>query len=195
MTIAEVPLCLGDAPDRGMTEPNSKPRNRPTTPRPVTASYLRNAALHYLSGRSANTTMLRQTLERRAKRRLGLRALTDETNQLIAAAVAECVALRLIDDGAFATGRAATLANKGLSKRRIAMGLRQKGLTTEQIAQAIAPDLDELAQARRFAERKRLGAWRSGGATPETRNKDLRALARAGFAYAIATKALAQTET
>ncbi len=177
-----------------MTKSEPPPRTRLTTPRPVTASYLRNAALHYLSGRSASTTMLRQTLERRAKRRLGLRALSDETNGLVAAAVAECVTLRLVDDTTFAASRAATLMNKGLSKRRIAMGLRQKGLTTEQIAKALAPDLDELAQARRFAERKRLGAWRKGGATPATRDKDLRALARAGFAYAVAAKALAQTE-
>ena len=134
--------------------------------------------------------MLRQTLERRAKTRLGVRQLADDTRELIDRAIADLVGLGMVNDASFAQTRARTLANKGLSKRRITEGLRLKGIQGEQAARAIDPDLDELTQARRFAERKRLGHWRRGGATAETRDKDLRALARAGFAFAVASKAL-----
>jgi regulatory protein len=89
-------------------------------PQPVTAVYLRNAAMHYLSGRAASESMLRQTLERRAKRRLDMRTLDDETKTLIAAAIADLVTHGLLNDAKFAEGRAASLMRKGFSKRRIA---------------------------------------------------------------------------
>ena len=163
----------------------------PAAPRPLTAAYLRNAAMHYVSARSASVAMVRQTLERRAKRRLGVRALEREASALIEAAIAELLALGLLDDARFADSRAAALTRKGLPRRRIAHGLRGKGLARDIVEQAVAGDIDELAQARRYIERKRLGPWRSGGATPEARIKDLAALSRAGFGRAVAIEALA----
>jgi regulatory protein len=175
-------------------EPSNSTKLKSAKPRPVTAMYLRNSAMHYLSARSASTAMLRQTLERRAKTRLGVRQLSEETRALIDKAIADLVALGMLNDATFAQARARSLQGKGFSKRRITEGLRLKGIGGAQAAQAIDPELDELTQARRFAERKRLGAWRRGGATPETRDKDLRALARAGFAYVIASKALSAND-
>ena len=160
-------------------------------PRPVTASYLRNAAMHYLSGRAASTSMLRQTLTRRAKRRLDLRTLDEPTAALIDKAIADLVALGMIDDTRFAENRAASLQRKGLSIKRIGLGLKLKGIDTRTAARAMAPDLDDLAQARLFAERKKLGPWRRGGPDESKRQKELQALMRAGFSYAIAKKALA----
>lgn len=174
-----------------------KPRRapeRPTTPRPVTAIYLRRAALHYLSQRTASVAMLRLTLERRAAKRLLVGALPPETVELIEAAVAELQTLGLVDDLTFAGNRAASLAGKGLSRRRIGIGLRQKGIAAETIAAAIEPDLDDLVQAKRYVQRKRLGSFRRDGVTPETRTRDLRALARAGFGYGIAARALDEAD-
>lgn len=163
---------------------------RPGEPRPVTASYLRNAATHYLSGRSASREMVRQTLARRAKRRLCVTALEDTTLQLIEATLDGLAEVGLLDDARFAEARAVSLKGKGFSRRRIGLGLKAKGVTAE-LVEAAQEDVDDLAQARRFAERKRLGRWRPGGDDPGLRDKDLRALARAGFGYAIAAKALA----
>lgn len=177
----------------GETRPPSKTRERPAT-RPVTAAYLRKAALHYISGRAASVAMVRQTLERRAKRRLDVRALEAATAALIEAAIAELLALSLLDDAKFAEIRTGTLAHKGLSRSRIAQGLRAKGVAKETVAQAVTDDIDELAQARRFVERKRLGARRRGGVTPASRKKDLGALARAGFGFGIAAKALSEAD-
>lgn len=168
--------------------------DKPAGPKPVTAAYLRNSALQYLSTRSASVAMLRQTLERRAKRRLIVQSLETETKALIEAAIANLAALGLVDDQTFADNRAASLARKGLSKRRIGQGLKLKGIADDTIEAAIAPDVDDLAQVQIFIRRKRLGHFRRGGATPESRTKDLRSLARAGFSYRIAAQALDEPE-
>ena len=177
-----------------MHPPRKRPASKPTGPRPVTASYLRKAALHYISGRAASAAMARQTLQRRAKRRLGVRALDPAIVALIEAAIAELLHLGLLDDAKFAEVRTATLVRKGLSRNRVAQGLRAKGIDKETIEKAVGGDIDELAQARRFVERKRLGQLRRGGITPESRKRDLGALARAGFGFAIAAQALASGE-
>ncbi len=165
------------------------PRKRPG-PRPVTASYLRNAAMHYISAHSASIAMVRQTLERRACRRLGITKLDEATRSMIEGAVTELVDLGLLDDARFAEGRSRMLARRGLPQRRIVQGLRAKGLDRETIAQTTGYEVDELAQARRYVERKRLGPHRRGVLTVESRRKDLAALARAGFSRAVAIKAL-----
>ena len=164
------------------------PRERPG-PRPVTASYLRNAAMRYISGRSASAAMVRQTLERRAKRRLCVTSLDEPTRTLIDGAIKTLQQAGLLDDAQFAEGRAATLTRRGLPRRRITAGLRLKGIDSATIERVVGSEIDELAQARRFIQRKRLGPWRRGGMTPETRRKDLGALCRAGFSLSIASRA------
>lgn len=165
-------------------------RDKPAGPRPVTASYLRNSALHYLSTRSASVAMLRQTLERRAKKRLIVQSLEADTKALIEAAISNLQTLGLVNDQTFADNRAASLARKGLSKRRIGLGLKLKGIADETIEAAIQPDVDDLEQVHIFIKRKRLGSFRRGGGTPESRTKDLRTLARAGFSFRVAARAL-----
>jgi regulatory protein len=161
----------------------------------VTAAYLQNAALHYLAARAASTAMLRETLTRRAKRRLGVRTLDAETLAAIEQTICLLAGQGLVDDRAFAVVRSRTLAGRGLPARRITQRLRLKGvdpaLATGVIAETVP---DEAAQARRYAERRRLGPWRRGGQTEATRRKDLAALARAGFSYAVAKAALADAE-
>ena len=138
--------------------------------------------------------MVRQTLQRRVKRRLAVRTLDHDIETLIDKAVVELIALGLIDDTKFAESRTAALERKGYSRGRIAQGLTAKGLGKEVIVTAVGTGIDDLAQARRFVERKRLGINRRGGATPESRKKDLSALARAGFSFAIATAVLRDVE-
>lgn len=188
MVIAAEPMFVERRP---MTFASKRKNMKPAGPKPVTASYLRNAAMHYISAHAASVAMLRQVLERRAKRRLVVKTLDEPTRTLIDTAVAELQALGLIDDARFAENRTAALVGKGLSKRRIADGLKSKGIAKDTVERMVAGDIDEIAQARRFVERKRLGPFRRGGMTPESRRKDLAALARAGFSFAIAACALA----
>lgn len=173
-----------------MSKPDKqKSRSRPGV-RPVTSTYLRNAALHYVSQRSASAAMVRKLLERRAQRRLGATSLDDEVRQRIDDAIAELQALGLIDDVRYAEGRAASRAAKGLGRSRIAQDLQAKGIARATIAYTLDGEIDDLAQARRFAARKRLGAYRPGGAAPDRHHKDLAALARAGFGFSVASRAL-----
>jgi regulatory protein len=164
-------------------------------PRPVTASYLKNAGMAYLGQRSASRSMLGQALKRRALKRLMVQVLDPDAAALIEATLDHFTALGLLDDARYAAGRAASLQRKGLPARRIAMGLKQKGLKDEIIGAAMAEPIDEFAQARRFAERKRLGPWRLSEPRAEQRatryEKDLAALMRAGFPFRIAKAALA----
>lgn len=134
--------------------------------------------------------MLRQTLTRRATRRLCIKSLDDDERAKIERAIEELVVLGLLNDKRFAENRAASLQRKGLSTRRIGLGLKLKGIDAATAAIAMPGELDDLTQARLFAERKKIGAWRRGGVDPAKRQKELQALMRAGFSYAIAAKAL-----
>jgi regulatory protein len=180
-------------PDRARLDRTRSDRPQdPPKPKPVTASYLRASALHYLSARSASRDMLRQVLERRAKRRLQTTSLASETLVMIGVALDGLVELGLLDDQRFAEGRMATLQRRGFSKRRIEMGLKQKGLDAATIRGALGDGIDEAAQAQRFAERRRLGPYRGDPITAVAHGqKDLRALMRAGFSYEVAKMALA----
>jgi regulatory protein len=188
------PIWAEQRPTTPMQNRRPASTARTTGPRPVTPAYLRNAAMHYLSGRSASVAMLQQTLDRRAKRRLAVRTLEPEICTLIETTIAELLKLGLLNDAKFAENRAASLTRKGFSKSRIGLGLKQKGITGATLEAAISPDHNDLVQARLFAQRKRLGHWRRGDTAPEKRDKDLRALARAGFSYAISAKALAEPD-
>jgi regulatory protein len=175
-----------------------KPRARKVIkPKPVTAAYLKLVGAAYLAQRAASRSMLAQVLKRRSLRRAQVKALDEASLALINATLDEFTTLGLLDDQRYAAGRAATLQRKGLPTRRIAMGLQQKGIDRETIGVTLAEPIDELAQARRYAERKRLGPWRSGHSRSLSRmdaaardEKDLRALMRAGFPYRIAKAAL-----
>jgi regulatory protein len=148
----------------------------------------------YLSQRSASRSMLRQTFKRRALRRLQVKVLDAEVLALIETTLDQLITLGVLDDTRFAVGRAASLQRKGLPARRVAMGLKQKGLNNDVIGAAMAQPLDDYAQARRYAERKRLGPWRMSQPREDARTtrdeKDLRALMRAGFPFRIAKAAL-----
>lgn len=135
--------------------------------------------------------MLRQVLERRSKRRLQVHALERATLDLIGEVLDGLIELGLLDDQRYAEGRCATLQRRGFSGRRIELGLKQKGLDSGTIRKALGDGIDDVAQAHRFAARKRLGPYRTDAATAAgNKQKDLRALLRAGFGYAVAARVL-----
>lgn len=156
-------------------------------PRPITADYLRRAALRYLERYAASVAQLRRVLARKVAascRHYGdeaarYAALVDET-------VERCVSAGLVDDRRFAESRAATLRRKGQSSRAVAAKLAAKGVARELVAEASHAGVEEeLAAARIAARRKRLGPWRQNNRAL-MRQKDLTALIRAGFSATIA---------
>src|SRR5699024_10009597 len=97
----------------------------------------------------------------------------------------------LLDDHKYAEARAVTLHRRGMSAGRIRGRLVQKGVDAEAAQSALAvlaaetadPTGVDLAGAVNLARRCRLGPFRLPADRARMREKDLAALARAGFGY------------
>ncbi|CAM5767828.1 regulatory protein RecX [Bosea minatitlanensis] len=156
-------------------------------PRRITPDYLQRAAMHYLERYSAPAAQLRRVLARKIA--LSCRHHGEHPALHITAlddVVARCVSSGLVDDERFAEARAATLRRRGRSARAVAASLAAKGVGRELAERAsTSGDEEEMAAARTTARRKRLGPW-SRGDRAANRQKDLAALARAGFSIAVA---------
>jgi regulatory protein len=156
-------------------------------PRRISADYLQRAAMHYLERYAAPAEQLRRVLQRKiaasCRHHEQDPALFIEMRDQV---VARCVASGLVDDARFAEARAASLRRKGQSGRAVAAKLAAKGVPRELAARSSeAGEAAERAAARIAARRKRLGPWRRPD-RPFDRQKEIAALARAGFAPALA---------
>lgn len=179
------------APNVARTAPD---RPRPTPP--VTAAYLERAALHYLERYSASAEMLRRTLQRRAtKRALARGEEPSGFEEMIEAIVAKAVAGGLVDDSRFAVARLATLRRRGTSTRGAAAKLAAKGVPRDVVEAAMEAERTdgdaetaEIDAARAYARRRRLGPHRPVAARTANRERDLAAMARAGFRYDLARR-------
>jgi regulatory protein len=152
-------------------------------------------ALAYLGRFASSAENLRRVLLRRARKRLGDdRAAIAEARSLVDGLVARYRETGLIDDAAYAAGRARARLRRGQSLRTVRAGLAAKGVAAEEAEAAIAalrsdavdPDL---AAAVAFARRRRLGPYRR--VAEADRAKELAAFARAGFTRAVAEAVLA----
>lgn len=155
---------------------------------------LERAAHRYLQRYETTQAHLRTVLERRARKGQRPDAGTTETSQVqdwIRDIVARCVEMRLVDDSRFAEGMARRLHRQGASHRAIWQKMRQKGVPDGLIAEQLGntPEEDrELRAACRLARKRRLGPWRDASQRTERRERDLAALGRAGFSFAIASQ-------
>ena len=162
-------------------------------PRRITAARLDNIALHYLERFAASAESLRRVLCRRVER--AARALDEDPAEGLAwveALIARYQAAGLLDDRQFAAAKTRSLHRRGASTRLIRQSLSQKGVDGDTIDGALAELVEEidgdtdLAAARSYARRRRLGPWRLSEVRAEHRDKDLAALGRAGFSWAVA---------
>lgn len=175
-----------------------KPRRR--NPRKASPKSLENAALHYLKRFSSSEENLRRVM----MRRVGRSARAHGTDREEGAAwvdelVAKLARTGLVDDRRYAEGRVHALHARGTSIRIITAKLREKGVPAEIIEESIAALRDEqpdaeLEAAIRLARRRRIGPFRIKPPVEGQREKDLAALARAGFDYGTAKK-VADAET
>lgn len=172
---------------------------------PVTAAWLERVALHYLDRYGASSEMLRRVLARRVERRCRSRAEAPDAHaELIGETVARAQRAGLIDDARFAAARLATLRRRGASTRQARAKLSEKGIDADTIRAAMsderqeAEDADAEADTERqaalaYARRRRLGPHRPPGAREANRERDLAAMARAGFPYALARAVIGAT--
>ena len=155
---------------------------------PLKKSSLENAALYYLERHASSVEGLRRVLARRVERAAREeRCDRDEAAKWVEDIVGRFARSGLVDDRLFAEGKVASRRRRGDSARLIQMVLREKGVDPELIDQALAgQDGDdrrtaELEAAWRLARRRRLGPYRTAEQRPELRDRDLAAMARAGF--------------
>ncbi|MBS0526497.1 MAG: RecX family transcriptional regulator [Proteobacteria bacterium] len=171
--------------------------------RPITAKYLENAATFYLERYPSTAEGLRRVLNRRVRKaELAGAAIIDNAKQVIEAIVAKFVAAGMIDDQAFAQTKARALHRRGTSSRLTRQRLKLAGVdydTLEKAMIGLDQELDtdprqrEWQAAVALARRRRLGPFRDKE-RKEHRNRDLAAMARGGFDYALAKKVIDATD-
>ena len=164
-----------------------------------------NKALDYLGRYASSRHKLAQILQRFATRKL-----TDHDPDDIATAIQQtidhCSKLGYLDDQQFAVTVARSQRRLGRSQAVIRQRLRQHALDDDVIAQALA-EADEnrangdLQAAIRFAQRRRLGpfaqcrdAHHQRLDTRQWKQRDLGAMARAGFSMATSQLVLDQED-
>jgi regulatory protein len=159
--------------------------------REIGPELLERWALGYLGRYASSAENLRRVLIRRARRHSP--DAVHEAGVLIEAIVTRYRESGLLDDAAYAAGRVDSLHRRGDSLKAIRARLAAKGVAAAVTAAAVsglrdrAPDPD-LAAACAFARRRRLGPFRRGAAD---RQRELAALARAGFSRRVAEAVLA----
>ena len=167
-----------------------KPRRR-RKPRKTTAKSLDRAALHYLGRYASSAANLRRVLMRRVERS----AWAHGTHADVGAEQVEDIVERfrrsgLLDDLAYAEGRAQSLHRRGASLRAIRMRLVAKGVAADDIEAALATLGEDTADPDRkaafaYAKKRRIGPWRKRE-RDALRERDLAALSRQGFSYDLA---------
>lgn len=149
-------------------------------------------ALGYLGRYASSAENLRRVLLRRLRRRLPAGTDLSPHAAAIDTLVARFGAAGVLDDAAYAEGRARSLWRHGIPEYQITARLAAKGVAPGVAAAAVAAlrgeaaDLD-LAAACAFARRRRLGPYRRGAAD---RARELGAFARAGFGRRVAETVL-----
>jgi regulatory protein len=162
---------------------------------------MREVALGHLDRFATTRRRLGDLLKRRALR--SAVAHGDDPAPLLAAietTIQWLEAKGLLSDSDYAQASSRAMVGRGQSKRRIAAKLMAKGIDADTARGAIATLGEEfgdtdLVAARAYAKRRRLGRHRKDG-SPSGRpsQRDLAAMARAGFSLETARKALSEEE-
>lgn len=185
-----------------MSETPYKKKRKKRDPRKITPSYLNNYAMFYLERFSSSSANLKKILMRRVNKSVPFHGepSMEAATTMVDDVVTKLLDLNIIDDALYAKSRTTSFRRAGNSKRQISAKLFAKGLETDQIEAAItvvdkahAFENPELSAAIRYAQRRRIGPYRTRPSTdPDQAKKDLAKLARGGFSFEIAKKALAE---
>lgn len=174
--------------------PEKKKKTR-RPPKKVTESWLHNAGLHYLQRFAASKDHFRRVMTRKIDRSCRHHQDQDRTTCLamLETQIKKFEELALLNDAGYARAMVTSLRRRGLSTQAIQARLSAKGLSKDEITTALQdhdedlPGNPDMIAALRTARKKKIGPF----ALRETeRNKELAALARAGFDFDTARRAL-----
>jgi regulatory protein len=160
-------------------------------PEPLTRLKVEQMALAYVNRFDCTATKLKRHLAERVRKQGG----HEDAEAWIAELVERYLGSGVLNDARFAKNLATQLTTRGKSSRMISQKLAMRGVPSD-----VAQDLmtarrqdepnAELEAARAFARKRRLGPHRDPEKRAEYRQKDLAALARQGFSFDTAKKAL-----
>ena len=150
----------------------------------ITEQRLYNITLYYLTRYEASVAKVRAMLRRRLqKARLNGAEVPAEAPEWIEQVIRKVQSLGYVDDSRFAENQVRLLAGQGKSARFIVGKLQQAGIAPEVVQDLLnQQEGDEESRARCWARKKRIGPYR-GANRADYRQKDMAALARAGFSY------------
>ena len=164
-------------------------------PPPLTEANLEATGLWYVERYGGTSKALRRALWRKVDR-TSQHHPTDrqQAAQWIEAVVTRFQRNKLVDDQAWARAKARTLFSRGKPPHVIRRELRAKGIASG-LANQVVDELVErcevdpvLQAAARYARRRRFGPYRVEPTRAERRDRDLGAMARAGFGWTVATQ-------
>lgn len=160
------------------------------TSKPVSKAYLERAAIYYLERYSSSAKNLERVLIRKIRRRNENHA-EPSSDQLewVGEVCQKCAHLGYVDDSRYARMRASSMHRAGKPDRTIKLDLRHKGVSEQNITEALQYLKDEEGQntdrlaAVTYARRRRFGPFRTKEGDETKMQKEIASMARAGFKY------------
>lgn len=190
-------MIKGWRPDSPEPAPGQRPSKKAKKSKsaeerePLTRQKVEQMALAYVNRFDVSAGKLRQHLMNRVRKAGG----HDDAATWIAELVQRYQGSGVLDDARFARNLASQLSARGKSARAIAQKLAVRGVASDVAGELMAARKQdepnaELEAARTYARKRRLGYHRKPEERDEYRHKDLATLARQGFSFDIAKKAL-----
>lgn len=173
--------------------PEKQKRTGPKQPRKISRQYLENAALYYLQRYATSAANFRRVMRRKIQRSCTFHKADPEAfYPFVEDLVTRYISAGLLNDKGFAEARVSSLRRQGRSRNAITAKLAAKGLSKDDVANALEghDDEAELEAALKLVKRKKLGH----ATEPKLKQKELAVLGRAGFSYETARAALSYRE-
>lgn len=189
-----------------MTQSQRPKQATKSGPRKMTPRRLENIARFYLERFATTAANLCRVLQRRAARANRVHGGdTAETDEWIAQIVDRMVRAGIVDDARYAADKAASLRRLGRGPGRIRTVLAAKGVPRALIEMALSGTAEtedgadaSAVAARAYAKRRRFGIYGTASedrhAQAKKQGRELAAMGRAGFSYAVSRKALTEPD-
>ena len=179
--------------------PSKKDKTKRRPPKKITQTYLHNAGLYYLGRFAASSQRFREIMTRKIKKSCAVHEdqNIEECYALLESLITDFQRSGLLNDETYAASKVKTMRRQGKSRRAITSYLNGKGIEPEiQITTLHKADTAfetsekdaEHAAAMIYAKKRKIGPFRTK--TELSHEKELAALARAGFSYEIASNVL-----
>ncbi len=175
---------------------NAPKKSARKPPKKITPTYLHNAGLAYLERFPTSSGHFRGVMMRKVERSCRFHADQDRAAcaQMVEDVITKFREMGLLNDAAYTRGMVNSLRRRGASATAIKSKLAAKSLAADDVTQALAEHAeeggaDDQGAALLHARKRRIGPFRPV-AKEINRDKELAALARAGFSYDVAERAL-----